>query len=351
MKNVAQSLFRYWQNNNMKNVLITGASGTVGYEALQQLLASNKYNITVFDKKTPNAEKKYKSLSNRSFDLVYGDLNNDSDLKKVSKDQDVVIHLGAIIPPLADEKPDLAYAVNTLGTRKLIRNLEKHSPNAFFLYSSSISVYGDRINNPDIKVGDPLLPSEGDEYAITKIESEKIIQSSSLQWSIFRLAAIMGNHKVSKLMFHMPLETPVEICTPEDTARAFVKAIEKQEELNGKIFNLGGGENCRLTYRELLEESFQIMGLGKLDFPEKSFAEKNFHCGYYADGDQLENILHFRRDDLKAYFSKVENSVPAVQKVATSIFKKVIKKRLLRVSEPYHSYKNQDTQMMQRFFV
>nr|WP_284046823.1 hypothetical protein [Gelidibacter japonicus] len=35
-----------------KNILLTGASGTVGFEALKQLIEKDRYTISVFDKKT-----------------------------------------------------------------------------------------------------------------------------------------------------------------------------------------------------------------------------------------------------------------------------------------------------------
>lgn len=332
-----------------KNILLTGASGTVGFEVLKQLVEKDHYKITAFDIRNKNSEKKF-SLIKGDFEIVYGDISSKNDVEKISKNKDAVIHLAAIIPPLADEKPELAEKVNVKGTENLILALENNSPDTFFIYSSSISVYGDRIENPDISVNDPLIPSEGDEYAFTKIKTEQLIQNSKLNWTIFRLAAIMGNHKISKLMFHMPLETSVEICTPEDTARAFVNAIEKQNALKSRVFNLGGGETCRLSYKDLLSESFRIFGMGKVDFPEKAFAEKNFHCGNYADGDDLEEILHFRKDDLEAYFRKVKSGVNPAVKIITKLVNPLVKKRLLKESEPYESFKTGDQKMMERFF-
>ncbi len=41
-------------------------------------------------------------------------------------------------------------------------------------------------------------------------------------------------------MFHMPLNTPMEITTAEDTGRAFAKALVNFDKLEGSIFNLGG---------------------------------------------------------------------------------------------------------------
>jgi len=333
-----------------KKILLTGASGTVGQEVLKQLCAEkDKYEITVFDVKSTKSIKIFKPFKNE-IEIIYGNICNENDLINISSHKDVIIHLAAIIPPLADEKPELSYQVNALGTENLIRSLELHSPNAFFLYSSSISVYGDRLHHPLITIDDMVNPSEGDEYAKTKIIAENTIQNCKLDWSIFRLTAIMGGHKISKLMFHQPLKTSLEIATPKDTARAFINAIVKQEQISKKIFNLGGGKNCRIIYDAFLARSFEFYGLGKLDFPPKTFAEKNFHCGYYEDGDVLNDILNFRNDSLDSYFENEKSKVSVFQKLIISILKKPIKNYLKRQSEPLSAYVNHDTKTMQHYF-
>lgn len=334
-----------------KKVLLTGASGTVGQEALKQLYElKDKFRITVFDVKSTHSKKVFKPFK-KEVNIFYGSITNKDDLKKACIDQDIVIHLAAIIPPLADDNPELAKQVNIIGTQTLIRLLEQHSPDAFFLYSSSISIYGDRLNNPFISVGDPLKPSKGDEYGKTKVVAEEIVQNSKLDWSIFRLCAIMGGHKISKLMFHQPLKTSLEIATPTDTARAFVHAIDKQDQLSKKIFNLGGGEECRMLYDDFLSRSFKIFGLGRFDFPAKAFAEKNFHCGYYEDGDDLESIVNFRRDTLASYFEKEKSKVSPIVKMFTCMFQRPIKKFLQKKSEPLIAHATQDKNMMNHYFA
>lgn len=332
-----------------KSVLLTGASGTIGLEVLRQLVKTPNIKITVFDKESKETVKKLDFFKDK-VRLVYGDITNPADLEKIVYNQDYIIHLAAIIPPTADDYPELAQKVNTEGTRNLIHLLEQHSPKCFFIYSSSISVYGDRLVDPYISVGDPLDPSPGDKYALTKIASEQILQNSKLDWTIFRLAAIMGGHKMSKLMFHQPLDTSLEIATPQDTARAFVNATEKQEELSKRIFNLGGGEKCRIGYKEFLQRSFDIFGLGELNFPDKAFAEKNFHCGFYKDGDDLENILHFREHTLEDYFQMEMNKVSGFEKFGASLLKMPIKYYLLKQSEPLIAYKENDEKMKKQFF-
>ncbi len=333
------------------NILLTGASGTVGREVLEMLSELPDLKVRAFDIDTKKTRKNLRSFES-SVEVVYGDICNRDDVAEVSKDIDVAIQLAAIIPPLADEKPKLAYTVNTIGTKHLIDSLEQHSPEAFFLFSSSVSVYGDRLHNYEITVGDPLVASIGDEYAKTKIEAEKIIQSSKLSWSIFRLSAIqgIGNHQMSGLMFHMPLETKIEMTSPKDTARAFVNAIENAEILNRRIFKLGGGENFRITYEDFIRKNFKISGLGKLNFPDKAFAEKNFHCGYYADGDQLNEVLNFRSDTVDDYFTALEKSISVSTKLFTRLLNPLIKRYLLTLSEPLHAFKKKDAQLMDRFF-
>ena len=336
----------------MKRILLTGASGTVGREVLKQLCEiPDQVEITVFDKRSKESRSFYRKQS-EMFNLVYGDISDKNDVSKVCRDIDVVIHLAAIIPPLADKNPELAKAVNTTGTKNLIECIEEQSPEAFLLYSSSISVYGDRNSNPWIKTTDPLNPSDRDEYAKTKIEAEKSVINSSLNWSILRLTAIMGsdNHKPSEIMFHMPLDSCLEIATPGDTGRAFINAIDHPDELNKKIFNLSGGEKCRISYGDFLSRSFEIFGLGKLDFKANSFAEKNFHCGYYEDGNVLNEILNFRLETIEDHFNNLKESISPIRKIATTIFRKIIKRNLQKQSEPLAAIISNNETDIQHYF-
>ncbi len=335
--------------NTKKRILLTGASGTVGFETLKHLVKNPTYEITVFDVKTLTSVKKLTPFRSQ-VEIVYGDIGNAAAVEKVCHNKDVAIHLAAIIPPLADINPELAYRVNVQGTENLIHALEKRSPECYFLFSSSISVYGDRLSNPEISVSDPLKPSSGDQYGETKVLCERVIRSSNLSWSIFRLAAIMGNHKISGLMFHMPLNTPMEICTPMDAGRAFANAVDFQYQLENQIFNLGGGEDCIISYHSFLVKMFDAFGLGKANFPEKAFAEKNFHCGILFDGNHLEDIIRFRRHSLADYFEMVHQQVNPFQKKITFLFRKLIKCWLLSQSEPYKAYRDGNEAGIKHFF-
>jgi len=333
-----------------QRILVTGAAGTIGRAVVAQLAErADAPGIVAFDRDTPASRRALAPFAGRAT-LRFGDITRDTDLAPACDGVDAVIHLAAIIPPLADDHPELAEAVNLGGTRTLIATLEQRAPSAFLVFASSVSVYGDRLDTPEIRVDDPLVAAEGDAYAKTKIAAEAAVRASRLDWSIIRLTAVMGGHKMSPLMFHMPLDTPLEIATVQDAARALAAAPDARPALTARVFNLGGGPRCRTDYRSFLVRSFATSGLGAFDLPEAAFATRNFHCGLMADGDDLEAILHFRRDDLEAYFAAARRAQPWWQRVLARLLRRRIKTRLVTMSEPLQALEAKDREKCARFF-
>jgi len=140
------------------------------------------------------------------------------------------------------------------------------------------------------------------------------------------------------------------LVTPLDAGRAFANAVEQRDSLKNKIFNLSGGKECQVIYRDFISQSFKNFGLGSLNFPEHTFATKNFHCGYYADGDELEDIVIFRSETLADFYRHQINGVNPFIKLIGNVFKVMIKKALLSKSEPLAAIKEKDTALIERFF-
>jgi nucleoside-diphosphate-sugar epimerase len=335
----------------MKNILLTGAAGAVGQEALQELVRrKDRYTVRVVEVRNPRTEKALRPFRDDA-DIRWVDLTDRAAVDSCAPDIDAVIHLAAIIPPLADQRPALAERVNVQGTQNLIEAVQRHVPDAFFLYSSSVSVYGDRVKNPWIKVTDLLRPSEGDYYAVTKIKAEELVKHSGLRWSIFRFTAIFSQRQqIDPLLFHMPLDTCIEMATTRDTGYALTEALEHVAELQGRTFNLAGGEKCRATYCDLLQGCFNAAGLHDMDFPQEAFAERNFHCGNFLDSDELERILHFQRDSFDDYLNWYTQHVPPAQRWISGLLRRPIKHYLLRQSDPYRALQRHDRALIQRFF-
>jgi len=335
----------------MKRILLTGASGAVGFQALKELLRrKHSYRVRVFSLDLPSERKLFKPYQDL-VEMVWGDLRNPEDTLEAVAEVDVILHVAGIIPPAADLNPDLAWAVNVDGTRNLIGACRQQPQPPKILFTSSVSVYGDRIQNPGIRVGDPLSPSEGDEYARTKIAAEEIIRNSGLPYVIFRLCGILVRRlKIQPLMFHMPLETALEWCHDSDSGYALVQAIE-EESLQGRIFNLGGGEGCRTKARDFLRLMFPLWGLDAGILPDYAFATRNFHSGYYLDGDELDQILHFRRKTLQDYLRTMGECVSPMQRMAVGVIpKSIVRAWMLKMSEPLQAIRQNNDGLVRRFY-
>jgi len=318
------------------NVLLTGAFGNVGLSTLKELLKKD-YNVRVFEVYNRKNRKLAKKFKNK-IDIVWGDLRNKDDVESAVKEEDVIIHLAAIIPPLADVNTRLAESVNVGGTNNLLNAIKNQTQKPKLIFTSSIAVYGDRLDNPMIKTTDILAPSRGDYYALTKITAEKLIRNSGVDFAIFRLTYITSVNKLNMdpLMFHMPLDTSIEICDTKDVGLALANAVEC-DEVWGDTFNLAGGERCRITYREYLNDMMEIFGLGRNYLPEEGFAEKDFHCGF-CDTYKSENLLHYQKHTLQDYYKEVEKKVRTKSRFVPMV-KSIVRLNLLKKSEFYRRFK------------
>ncbi len=334
-----------------KKVLLTGASGDVGREALKELLRRKADYDTRVLSLTTKRERQLVEPYRDKVEIVLGDIRNPEDVARAVDGVDAVIHLAALIPPAADRHPELARAVNVGGTRNLIAAMQAQEKKPRLIYTSSVAVYGDRLQNPDIRVGDPLNASTGDTYAMTKIESERDVQESGLEWTIFRLGAVMNPRiRIKPLMFHMPLDTPMEICRSVDVGYALVQAIAC-DTLWGNIYDLGGGRKCRIKARDYLQTMLSIFGLNPKAIPENAFATRNFHMGHYVDGDELESLLHFQRGGLKEHFAAVRQKTSACKRFSVKLVPtRIVRSYLAKLSEPLRAVKENNDALIRRFY-
>ncbi|MFO8019772.1 MAG: NAD(P)-dependent oxidoreductase [Promethearchaeia archaeon] len=324
-----------------KKILLTGGFGLCGRATLDELLKKD-YDITVFEINTTenrDIAKKYQE----KVEIVWGDIRNFDDVKKSVKGKDFVIHMAAILPPLADENPKLARGVNVEGTKNIIKSMEKADQEAKLIYTSSIAIYGDRRQNPYIHVSDD--PNPGDDiYAQQKLECEELIKGSKLNWTILRLTYIVSMEKLdlNPLMYHMPLETCIEICHANDVGLALANAIESKE-VWGKILNIAGGTKCRIIYGDYIHRMLEIFGLGGDLLPKDAFSDKAFHCGF-MDTKKSQKLLQYQRYTLDNFFEDVKETVKVSRffiKIFQLIVRPIAKKYLLDKSPFYDGGKGE----------
>lgn len=287
----------------MKKILLTGVSGNVGGEVLRTFLRHDFQCKVLLRPKKKNL-KLGKRLEKQGVEVIYGDLLNLETCKTFVHDASYIFHFAGIIPPTSEHRPEIAYQSNVIGTRNLIDAAETVNPAARFIYTASYAEYGWRsFKHPWGRVGDPLLPSVFDNYAVTKIKAESSVVSSNLNWVSLRLPGILYDDIIFKnmsdaIIFHTPWNTPIEWSTVRSIANIVENILNYDNESRlsssfwKNIYNVGDGAEGRTTGFETLDRGFQLMGKGVKSFFKPNWMPlQNFHCLWLEDSGRIRSFF------------------------------------------------------------
>lgn len=353
-------------------VSLLGASGHMGLATLEEFLKIDEIDtIKVLLEHKEKRNKLVKKLAKKNpnrIEIIYGDISNIEDVRVLTNGANYLYNLAAVIPPKSDKQPHKSYLANELGPYNLVTVLEDN-PQIKFIDITSVALYGHRNHkHPFERIGDPLLPSVYDVYAAHKLRGEyKILESNIDNFVIIRQTAMIYkemliNNMRDGLMFHTPFNDPLEWSTAEDSGLLMANII--REDLKGnltkdnfwnKVFNLGAGIENRISGYETLEGGFKLIG-GKTNkfFDPNYNVTRNFHGGFYLDGDDLENLFHFQNDTIDNYWLKIKKKYPffSLAKIIPSKLLKLFAiKRLFKDSNsPKYWYKHNDIPRIIAFF-
>lgn len=288
----------------MKKVLVTGAAGSIGLKVIKNLLSEGKYEITALDLRNKNNQKKLKRYRRR-INIIYGDINDSVLIDALVKDQDYIIHLAGVLPPLADIKKTLGEMIEYNGTENIIKSLNYYNPNCYLIYASSTTIYGN-VKTANIKTKPGIIPL--DYYSNTKKNTEELIKKNLKNYCIIRLPLILCDPKSESFMYNVKRDTIVEALTDNDAGYLFVSALNNSAKLNKKIFNAGGGGATTGAYHEILAQVLSIYGLSFKYLTTLLFIDKNFYCHTYEDSSELNDILEFRSDSLSSYYMRLKRT-------------------------------------------
>ncbi len=302
-------------------VLLTGASGSMGFEAFLELRRrSSDYSTRLILRPSQVNRKMFaRYLDDPGLEIVWGDLTNPDDVERAVEGVDFVLHPAAMISPGADQNPAAAREINVGGTENILASILRQPDGAErirLVSVGSVAQYGDRLPPREwIRVGDPLIPSVHDHYALTKCEAEKQVVESGLRpWASLRQTFIVPPKILSLLdsiLFHQPLEQRIEFITSRDAGYGLVQCLDAPEDFWGRIYNMSGGPACRIDYEQFIDDQFRLAGLGdyRKIFERNWFALKNFHCGYFEDSGELDHYLGHFRDDLSDTYAMIEEAL------------------------------------------
>ena len=336
----------------MKKVLLTGAAGGMGFESFKQMVNDEEdYEIVALDLPGDKSSEKFLPYKdNPRVKIMLGDLTDYSVVRNAVKDCDMVIHVAAFVSPAADYYPKKAMEVNYGSTKNFIKAIYELGQENKTKYVSigTVAETGDRM--PPIhwgRVGDPIKPSMYDYYAVSKVAAERLVIESGLKyWVSLRQTGIMGPAMAKirdDIQFHNCLFNVLEYVSDRDSGTAMrnLAAFDFDGSLPDDfwchIYNIGGGESCRVSTIDMYRKMYGELGFTNLDnvIEPQVVATKNFHGQYYLDSDKLEDYLHFRHDSMEYFyeaylnelgntkgFAKAVNRMPGGQKLMGWIIRK-----------------------------
>lgn len=302
-------------------VFMTGAAGGMGFESLKQMVSDlDKEEITILvrdSKKNRKLLAPYMNLEGLS--IVWGDLLNEDDVYKCVLRSDIVLHIAAFVSPQADYHPEKAMKNNYGSTANIINAVKKQGreDEVRFVYIGTVAETGDRM--PPIhwgRVGDPIKPSIFDYYAVSKVAAERLVIESGLKyWVSLRQTGIMGpamSEIRDAIMLHNCFDNVLEYVSDRDSGRCmrnlcrFTADGTLDENFWGHVYNIGGGESCRIDTFRLYKELYGSIGITKLQYimKPKEQATLNFHGQYFLDSDKLEEYLRFRSDSIQYFYDE-----------------------------------------------
>jgi len=241
-------------NMEIKRILVTGSSGTIGTRLCEKLLEEN-YEIVGVDKK-PN------KWNNRINDLtVIRDLRNKQTIKNLPKDIDMVIHLAAnarvynlvIHPSLARENFEVLF--NTLEfCRK--NNIKR------FVFASSREVYG---NSKIVQSENEAYVTNCESpYTASKIGGEALVhayhQCYGINFIIIRFSNVYGMYddtdrviplfikltKENKDLVVYGKEKLLDFTYIDDAISGVLRCVENFDQVKNDVFNIASGKGISI---------------------------------------------------------------------------------------------------------
>ena len=326
-------------------VLVTGAFGLVGSATVRQLVADGQ-RVVATDLDLPGNRKAADKLAD--VQVRYADLTDPAAVDALITEvaPTAIIHLAAIIPPVCYLRPELAYRVNVGGTANLLSAAEKLEKPPRFLQTSSIAAYGAR--NPhritDLLTADtPVNPS--DIYGAHKVQAEKLVRASELEWVILRLggvltAEIAGLMNFDNMYFEqlLPIDNRINTVDVRDVARAFSAAVTAP--VIGETLLIGGDSTHRLQQGDIAPAMAGALGLVgglPIGLPGNPDNDTDWFATDWMDTTRAQEALgyqHHSWPDLLVETADKAGWARPLLRLASPLSREFLKRR-----SPYHGRK------------
>lgn len=284
----------------MGPVLVTGGAGSVGRRVAQRLCKEG-YTVRVFD--LPHMD--YTGLEGEEgIEVLRGDITQLTSVQQAVESVSAVIHLAALLPPTSEQRRELTFAVNVEGTARVAEALKRANPNAFLVFSSSVSTYGDTTGvKPPVTVDYPQQAL--DIYAESKIAAEKSLRESYPNAMILRISGIsVPSIQSPPEVWPFMADQRIEFIHRDDVVRALCTAA-REERAKGQVFNIAGGITWRTTGWAYIKDYYDLLGV---PIEAARFQERPGWCDWY-DTEESQRVLRYQSTSYQAYLGQLRDEI------------------------------------------
>ena len=212
------------ENNYKKNILITGAAGSIGSEIARQvfnlspskviLLDNNEFEIYNFNKKITNS-------NNIKFNFILGDINDEALIKNILNKEkiDTIYHCAAYKHvPILEENIFACLKNNILGTYNLIKLSLHFNVKNFVFISTDKAVNAESIMGKSKRFCEIIIKT------ISKI-------NKGTKFSIVRFGNVLDSRGSVMPLFKEQIKNKVPITLTDFNMRRFFMTIPEAAEL------------------------------------------------------------------------------------------------------------------------
>ena len=328
-------------NNRKKKrtmkILLTGAFGNIGTSSIQKLIERG-HRVRCFDLKTKTNEKVYERFKKEA-EVVWGDLSRPNDIANAIHDQEIIVHLAFINPPISEIRSDWAYNINVEGTYNLLNAAKILQKVPRIVFASSAAVFFDGIEHRSSSqsVSSSQLTNYH-HYVSHKIKCEKLIKTSGLDWVILRFGPILSfklKEIINSNIFNIPLDTRIEFLHVRDAALAIANTIN-HKKIWGRTLLIGGGSSCQLYFLDYIKRTLDVLGVGM--FPKEAFDSTPYPTDWMNTTESQE-FLRYQQHSFEDFVQEISKLI-GYKKYFIRLFRPLIRRRILKQS-PYFGVKNQ----------
>lgn len=204
-----------------KNILVTGAAGTVGREIVKQLVAFEPAELRLMDNNETEMFFLMEEYGNSNVFCFLGDIRDRDKLEKLSKDVDIIIHSAAFKHVyLSEYNPFDVVQTNIIGVENVIRAATACNVKQVLFTSS------DKAVNPTNVMGTSKLMGERLMTAASAVRN-----NSSTIFSSTRFGNVLGSRGSVVPLFMKQIKKGGPVTITDKRMTRFVMTIEEAASL------------------------------------------------------------------------------------------------------------------------